>query len=273
MIAKSFQIQILMLLVLTSFGCHVPGSENAILKDKPAAKHNDVLYQYSIIDALLAGVYDGNMTFAGIRKHGDFGIGTFNHLDGELLMNEGEIYRIRYDGSIKDVPDSDSTGLAFVKYFKTDTVITISQKNLTYTQLKDKLSNMLNRNAIYAIRIKSTFSTMSCRAPKPAQQPYLPLKQYMDNGGQSNFNFKYLTGTCVGFLMPPYMARTNVPGFHVHFIADDHKFGGHIFEFTTDKVMVEIDRASGFMVELNNNSAIDTADLDRNRAIELSKVE
>lgn len=273
MTPKSFQNLIFLLLALVVAGCSSSNSKTAGLKAAAAGGHNDMLYQYSIIDALLAGVYDGNMTFAGIRKHGDFGIGTFNHLDGELLMNEGEIYRIRHDGSIKEVPDGDSTGLAFVKYFKADTIITISKKNLTYQQLKDTLSSKLNRNAIYAIRIKASFTTMRGRAPKPAQQPYQPLKQYMENGGQSNFNFKDLSGTCIGFLMPAYMARTNVPGYHVHFIADNHKFGGHIFEFTTDKVSLEIDRASGFTVELNNNAGIDTADLDRNRAIELRKVE
>lgn len=74
-------------------GCNAPAP-------KTETNHNestdvipeDFMYQYSIIDALLAGVYDGNMTFDKLKQKGDFGVGSFNRLDGELIMNEGKVY-------------------------------------------------------------------------------------------------------------------------------------------------------------------------------------
>ena len=51
-----------------------------------SAQHPDsVIYQTSLMSALLSGVYEGNTTIADLLTHGDFGLGTFNELDGELI--------------------------------------------------------------------------------------------------------------------------------------------------------------------------------------------
>jgi len=57
------------------------------------------IYQTSTMAALLDGVYDGDVTFAEIAKHGDFGLGTFNQLDGEMVAVEGHFYHLRADGT------------------------------------------------------------------------------------------------------------------------------------------------------------------------------
>jgi alpha-acetolactate decarboxylase len=57
------------------------------------------VYQFSTISALLEGVYDGDVTVAEILRHGDFGLGTFNHLDGEMVIFDGVCYRLRFDGT------------------------------------------------------------------------------------------------------------------------------------------------------------------------------
>ena len=44
-----------------------------------------VIYQTSLMSALLSGVYEGETTMADLLQHGDFGLGTFNHLDGEMI--------------------------------------------------------------------------------------------------------------------------------------------------------------------------------------------
>lgn len=46
------------------------------------AASESVLYQTSLMSALLSGVYEGSTTIADLLKHGDFGLGTFNELDG-----------------------------------------------------------------------------------------------------------------------------------------------------------------------------------------------
>ena len=43
------------------------------------------IFQTSTMAALLDGVYEGNVSIRELLRHGDFGLGTFNILDGEML--------------------------------------------------------------------------------------------------------------------------------------------------------------------------------------------
>lgn len=224
------------------------------------------------MDALLAGVYDGNLTFSELKTKGDFGIGGFNHLDGELLINEGKVYRIRYNGRVQEVADADSTSIAFVKFFNPDTSFTISGRTATFEQVQQQLSRQLNANGMYAIRLKGAFTSMHTRAPEPAKKPYPPLDQHLKTK-QHDFRLVNTSGVCVGFLLPAYAGRTNVPGYHFHYLADDHQSGGHVFDFTTNQLTVEVDYVKGFSVEMNTNPAFGKADLQKNRQEELEKVE
>ena len=239
---------------------------------RTAASERDFMYQYSIIDALMAGVFDGDLTLGQLKKKGDFGVGTFNRVDGELLIDKGHVYKIGYDGSVKEVPDSDSTSAAFVKFFKADTVIHLNGRGLTYEKVQEQIKHLLNPNGIYALRISATFPTMTTRAEKPAVKPYTSLPEHLKQN-QVVFELKNTKGICAGFLLPPYLARTNVPGFHLHYLADDHKSGGHIFNFTADSLTIEVDMAKGFTIENNTNAEFGKVNLQPDRGAELKKIE
>lgn len=233
----------------------------------------DFIYQYSVMDALLAGTFDGNLKLGELKEKGDFGIGTFNRLDGELLLLDGMIYKLRHNGEISKAEDRDSTSLAFVKFFETDTTITMKGKDITYKQVLAHLDTVLNRNSLYAIKMYGDFKTMRARAVMAASKPYPELSSYLEKGGQQLFAFTQAKGVCAGFLLPPYTARTNVPGIHLHFIADDRKQGGHVFDFTTDALKIEIDEAKGFIVERNTHRLFNAVDLDSDRKKQLESVE
>jgi acetolactate decarboxylase len=241
-------------------------------KRHTTAPDKDFMYQYSIIDALMAGVFDGDLTIGQLKKKGNFGVGTFNRVDGELLIDEGHVYKIAYDGSVKEVPDSDSTSAAFVKFFKADTVIHLNGPGLTYEKVQEQIKHLLNPNGIYALRISATFPTMTTRAEKPAHKPYTSLPEHLKYN-QVVFELKNTKGICAGFLLPPYLARTNVPGFHLHYLADDHKSGGHIFSFTADALTIEVDMAKGFTIENNTNAEFGKVNLQPDRGAELKKIE
>ncbi|KAA9356529.1 acetolactate decarboxylase [Larkinella humicola] len=247
-VKRAFFYSIVSLTLLTGQSCTT--KEDA---QPDTRSTTDFLYQYSIITALLAGVFDGNLTFGELKKHGDFGVGTFNRVDGELVINEGKQYRIRSNGSVSEVADHDSTSLAFVKFFKADSSFTVQTAGMTLDQLQKMIAATLPINEIYAIRIKGTFSKLTTRAPAPAQKPYPTLNDHLAKS-QVIFNLTNTTGVAVGFLVPTYMEKVNVPGFHFHFLADDRKSGGHVYDFTATQVTVEIDRTKGYYVELNTNT-------------------
>ncbi|GAB3274938.1 alpha-acetolactate decarboxylase [Larkinella harenae] len=228
------------------------------------------MYQYSIIDALLAGAFDGEQTLGALKTKGDFGIGTFNRVDGELIMDQGKIYRVSYDGRIREMPDQDSTSVAFVKFFQADSSFT--RKASTLDQLEEELLAALSPNEMYAIRMKGHFSTLNARAPGPAQKPYGTLKEHLAKN-QYLFNLRETDGVVIGFLLPVYLARVNVPGFHFHYLANDHQSGGHIFGFTATDITVEIDKIQGYSVELNTHPDFRKVSLREDRQEELKKIE
>ena len=56
------------------------------------------VYQVSTISSLLAGGYDGDTTVGHLLRHGGFGLGTFNGVDGEMMVLDGRVYRGTVDG-------------------------------------------------------------------------------------------------------------------------------------------------------------------------------
>ena len=47
------------------------------------------LYQVSTATALVEGIYQGAVRVATLREHGDLGLGTFENLDGEMVIVDG----------------------------------------------------------------------------------------------------------------------------------------------------------------------------------------
>ena len=88
-------------------------------KNAPATDH-DTLYQVSTIDALMQGVFDGVQPVGELKRHGDFGIGTFDALDGEMIVLDGVVYQAKADGRIYPVKDSATTPFATVTHFTKD---------------------------------------------------------------------------------------------------------------------------------------------------------
>jgi acetolactate decarboxylase len=239
----------------TDFSAHVKTDGVELIAPSHASTSNvetakDFLYQYAAVSTFKAGRYDGNLTLGELKKRGDFGLGTFNGVDGELVANQGKFYRVHSSGTVSEVSDCDHTSLAFVKFFKVDLSFTIQTAEITLEQLQKKIESLLAVDKLYAIRIKGTFSKLTARASALAQKPYQPLEEHFAQN-QVIFNLSNTTGVAVGFLVPNSLEKVNIPGFHFHYIADDLKAGGHVFDFTVNQVTVEIDKTKGCYLELN----------------------
>ncbi|MES2647730.1 MAG: acetolactate decarboxylase [Bacteroidota bacterium] len=246
-------------------------SNHTVLSRSKNYKTQNVMYQYGIVDALLAGVFDGYLSISELRKKGGFGLGTFNRADGELIAFNDTVYKVAYDGSVHRIANSDSTPFAMVKYFSADTVIFISGNN-NYDNIQQRLKNYLNANSMYAIRMSGVYSKMTARAAAPGVKPYPTLGDLLKTN-QNLFNFTNINGDCIGFFMPPYMARTNVPGFHFHFLSTDKTSGGHVFAFTTERLRIEIDEIETFVVENSKHPDFKKVNLAQDRSAELKRIE
>ena len=228
----------LVVLVFMLFGC-------SHLQDR------DVLYQTSTIQALSAGDYDGQTTLCALKQHGDFGLGTFQGLDGEMVALDGKFYQVKVDGRVYLVHAAVGIPFAQVTFFDTDKIFTIDQE-LNYTQLKQYLDKVLpDKNIFFALKISGLFKYVKTRSVPKQLKPYPVLDQAVKQ--QKVFEFQNIKGTVVGWRSPEYFKGFSVGGYHLHFISEDKLSGGHLLDFQTSGVKIEIDQTANFYLNLPTN--------------------
>ncbi len=254
-----YYLLIAIFLVLAISGCsHLQGNK-------------DVLFQTSTINALLEGCYDGEITCEEFKRHGDFGIGTFNSLDGEMIGLEGKFYQIKADGIAYPVDDSMKSPFVVVTFFEPDKSVLLN-KVVDYKQLEQYLDNLLpTKNIFYAIKIEGRFNYIRTRSVPKQNKPYPPLVEVVKD--QPTFEFQGVKGTIVGFRCPNYVEGVNVPGYHLHFITEDRSAGGHLLECQMQNVRIEIDYTSAFYMALPESGDFYKLDLAKEKQTELEKVE
>lgn len=232
---------------------------------------DDALFQTSTISALMVGVFDGTMSFKDLKSQGDFGVGTFDRLDGEMVGLDGQFYQVRSDGSAYLVSDSMKTPFAEVAFFKPDDTASLDAA-YNLTELQSYLDGRLpTKNLFYAIRIDGTFDYVKTRSPPAQDKPYPTLTDALK--GQKIFQLQNVTGTVVGFWCPAYAKEINVPGYHMHFITADRSAGGHILDLTLRNATVQIDDLSGLQMELPKDDEFYKADLSGDQQAALKKAE
>jgi acetolactate decarboxylase len=134
-----------------------------------------MVFQSSTINALLKGIYDGDVTFGELKRNGDFGLGTINGLDGEMIGLAGTFYQIKADGVAYPVEDSVKTPFSVVSFFAPDDTLELDTAD-SYTQLKRHIDGLLpSQNIFYAIRIDGNFKYIKTRSVPGQQKPYPPL--------------------------------------------------------------------------------------------------
>ena len=241
---------------------------------KASQSHGDreTLYQVSSMDALAQGAFDGIQPVSEIKKHGDFGIGTFDLLNGEMIALDGKVYQVTADGNVRVAPDGETTPFAELTYFDRDLSIT-EDKSLNFSEFtKDLSSKIPSMSVISAVKIHSTFLLMKVRSVPAQQKPFPTLLSAVAN--QSVYTYENANGTIVGYYEPEFLNGISVPGYHLHFISDDRREGGHVLDFTTVRDMtVEIDTTPGFFASLpalNSSPGIDAA---KNVSADLAKAE
>ncbi|HXB70813.1 MAG TPA: acetolactate decarboxylase [Candidatus Acidoferrales bacterium] len=195
------------------------------------------LFQVSTLDALSSGLYDGSITVGQLKAQGDFGLGTYEGLDGEMIVLGGVYYHMRSNGALSVAADTEVSPFAAVTRFKAGVTFTVT--GATMAQLSTLIDSVLpSKNFFYAIRIHGAFTAMTTRAIPIQNLPYLPLAQVLPT--QVSFVSTNIVGTAVDIRSPAFITGINQVGHHYHFVSDDLKSGGHSLSFTTGAVTVEI---------------------------------
>lgn len=209
------------------------------------------IYQMSTINALVSGLYDGCISLNKLLQKGNFGIGTFKGLDGELTLLNGSFYRTRPDGSVYKCTKNEFVPFAVVTEFEEYHTYSIRDCNC-YANIKKYLDNLIeSKNVFYAFYFNGVFSHMKTKTVVKQNLPYRPMLNAIRD--QHVFEYDEVEGHLMGFRCPSFVEGLNVPGYHFHFISKDKKLGGHVSEFSIKNADVRIQKCSCFRMELPDN--------------------
>ena len=230
------------------------------------------VFQTGLMSQLLDGIYDGEMTIGELLSHGNFGVGTFNGLDGEMVVLDGVCYQVRHDGSVS-LPDlRQQTPYAVVTNF-----VPMIKRELPQNLLRKSASQILDdftvsKNYMYAVKIYGEFEWVRTRTVIKQEKPYPKMVAATEN--EDIVQFDNVTGTIVGFRTPIYEQGISVPGCHAHFIDDEHVQGGHVVDFKLRSAKVEICPGTGLQLHLPLTPEFSSANLSpEDLADQISKAE
>lgn len=208
-----------------------------------------VLFQASTIGALLDGGFEGDLTFAELAEHGDLGLGTLNHLDGEMVALDGEFFRADVDGRLNRVADDEKTPFAVVTRFEPTAEVRLPDEELAHEELLERLDALVPAGASScAIRLDGRFDLVRARSVPRQEPPYRPLTEVVAD--QHVFELTGVEGTMVGFRFPTYVEGIEVAGYHLHFASADRRRGGHVLGSRSHGLRVRLDPSDDLHVEL-----------------------
>jgi acetolactate decarboxylase len=252
--------------------CWLPALGLVLALALPAAAQDpDALFQVSLLDALLAGDYAGTVRVGELLRHGDLGLGTFDALDGEMVVSGGVVYRVDMQGRPHPMPPSATTPFAQVTFFQPDQSYPVPA-GLDYAGLQKWLNAKLpSRNLFYAVRITGRFAKIKARSVPRQKPPYPPLRQVIAK--QAVFHWNNAQGQLLGFISPAYMKGIGAPGWHLHFLGAAKRRGGHLLGVKVAQAVAEVDLTPRFALVLPTSGRFMDQDLTRDRNEALQAVE
>ncbi len=222
-----------------------------------APPDRDTLFQVSTVGALQQGLFQPAMTVARLREHGNFGLGTYEGLDGEMVVAGGTVYQVPFSGRGRIARNSQETPFAVVTFFDADRRFRVSG-NVDLEGLGDAIDRRLpTTNTFYAIRVKGRFDYLQTRSVARQKKPYPSLSQAL--AGQRTFELRNVRGTLVGIRCPEFVGDLNVPGYHWHFITKSGKAGGHVLALDAAGIKVAVDETRNWQVQLPDTPAFNRA--------------
>jgi acetolactate decarboxylase len=208
-----------------------------------------VLFQASTIGALLDGAFDGDLSFAELAEHGDLGLGTLNHLDGEMIALDGKFFRADVEGRIRPVGPEERTPFAVVTRFEPTVDERLPTAGRSHEELLACIDELVPAGASScAIRLDGRFPLVRARSVPRQSPPYRPLTEVVAD--QHVFDLTDVEGTMLGFRFPSYAEGIEVGGYHLHFVSADRSRGGHVLDSQTGELRVQIDPSDDLHVEL-----------------------
>lgn len=233
------------------------------------------IYQVSTLQALALGYSRSVVTVRELMEHGDTGLGTFEDVDGEMIILDGVCYQARPDGSVVRSEDEAGVPFAVAGYVKACESFRMEEKKNIAAIKKElmlRIDEAFGLNSIHIARIDGVFHVIHARAGAPYRSQHVSLKDILSKT-QKDFCFEELRGTLVCVYYPDYMDGINAAGWHMHFLSEDRTLGGHVFEVSMGEGECHIQKMDRIEIQLPKEAAFDTYSLKQASQDEIEQVE
>ena len=238
------------------------------------AKDHETIYQVALLQSLTLGYFDGSITVKQLKTLGDTGIGTFEGLDGEMIVLDGVVYRANQNCKINVVADNVTVPFSNVTFFDKDFSVKLSDVR-DKESLEKSLNALVNKhgaNNFYMIKLRGNFNAITVRSELGQSKPYPTLVQALQ-ATQKEFTFQNINGTIVGLYCPDFMSSLNSTGWHFHFVSDDKKLGGHVLGLNLNSGIADFDKTAGFRMGLPNKDNFNALNFKTDLKEEIRKAE
>ena len=125
---------------------------------------------------------------------------------------------------------------------------------------------------MYAVKIDGEFAKVDARSESGTRAHHLTLKDAL-SVTQKAFIFENITGSLICVHYPDYMDGINAAGWHMHFLSDDKKSGGHVFDVEITSGNADFCRITNLEIKIPDTPAFDTYALKNASQDEIKSVE
>lgn len=233
------------------------------------------IYQVSTLQALALGYSRAVISAGELLKEGDTGLGTYEDVNGEMIVMDGHCYRADQSGNITEVaPETGVPFAAVARLYGEQQFPLKDMQDITSvrTELTRKIEERFGLNSMHIVRIDGEFEKVDARSEAPYRSHHISLKEILGQT-QEAFLFENIRGSLVGVYFPDYMDGINMPGWHLHFLSEDRSKGGHVFDLSMREGMAKVDKISNIFINLPKEAAFDTYSLKQDLQDEIKSVE
>ena len=233
------------------------------------------IFQVSTLQALSLGYTRAVITVGQLCGHGNIGLGTFEDVDGEMILLDGMCFRAMADGKAEPARPDRGVPFGCAANFTCDRELDISGIG-NMDELKElltlKIEEDFGLNSMYIVRIDGSFPKVFARSERGYRSQHVELKEMLSHT-QRDFVFENIRGTLVCVYYPDYMDGINAAGWHVHFLSGDHSRGGHVFDIQVAESKAQLCRISHIEIQIPTEPAFDTYSLKEASQSDIKQVE